>query len=125
MSDGECDEGTTWESALLANHHKLDNLIVIVDRNRLQSLTDTELTLKLEPFAAKWEAFGWTVREVDGHDMKQIADACAVSSSPICIIANTTKGKGVSFMENSVLWHYRSPNEEELSDALNQIKATK
>ena len=121
MSDGECDEGTTWESALLANHHKLDNLIVIVDRNRLQSLTDTELTLKLEPFAAKWEAFGWTVREVNGHDVGQINNACEASSSPICIIANTTKGKGVSFMENSVLWHYRTPSNEELIDALKQI----
>jgi transketolase len=121
MSDGECDEGTTWESALLANHHKLDNLVVIVDRNRLQSLTDTELTLKLEPFSAKWEAFGWTVREVNGHDVGQLNNACEASSSPICIIANTTKGKGVSFMENSVLWHYRTPNNEELIDALKQI----
>ena len=124
MSDGECDEGTTWESALLANHHKLDNLIVIVDRNRLQSLTDTELTLKLEPFALKWKAFGWNVREVDGHDIGQIENACKASSSPICIIANTTKGKGVTFMENSVLWHYRTPNEDELSEALKQIKAS-
>jgi transketolase len=121
MSDGECDEGTTWESALLANHHKLDNLIVIVDRNRLQSLTDTELTLKLEPFSAKWEAFGWTVREINGHDVAALDNACEASSSPICIIANTTKGKGVSFMENSVLWHYRTPNNEELVDALKQI----
>jgi transketolase len=121
MSDGECDEGTTWESALLANHHKLDNLVVIVDRNRLQSLTDTELTLKLEPFSAKWEAFGWTVREISGHDLEQLNSACEASSSPICIIANTTKGKGVSFMENSVLWHYRTPNNEELIDALKQI----
>jgi transketolase len=124
MSDGECDEGTTWESALLANHHNLNNLVVIVDRNRLQSLTDTELTLMLEPFAAKWEAFGWTVREVDGHNMEQINSACAATSSPICIIANTTKGRGVSFMENSVLWHYRTPNDDELIDALKQIRGT-
>jgi transketolase len=122
MSDGECDEGTTWESALLANHHRLDNLCVIIDRNRLQSLKSTEETLGLEPLGAKWSNFGWEVREVDGHNYGEISQALRISSSPICIIANTVKGKGINFMENSILWHYRSPNADELQNALNQIE---
>jgi transketolase len=126
MSDGECDEGTTWESALLANHHELTNLIVIVDRNRIQSLKDTEKTLKLEPFKKKWESFGWASKEVDGHDYSALALAAnEKSENPKVIIANTTKGRGVSFMENSVLWHYRSPNKEELSSALKEIRLKK
>ena len=72
MSDGECDEGTTWESALLANHHELDNLTVVVDRNGIQSLKETELTLRLEPFAQKWKSFGWDVHEIDGHDYQEL-----------------------------------------------------
>jgi len=123
MSDGECDEGTTWESALLANHHGLNNLCVIVDRNRIQSLTFTEDTLRLEPFAKKWEAFGWETRVVDGHDHGAIEIATRTSDRPICVIAETTKGKGVSFMENSVLWHYRPPNEEELARAIVLLEA--
>ena len=121
MYDGECDEGTTWESALLANHHNLNNLCVIIDRNRLQSLTSTEQTLRLEPFAQKWSSFGWEVRDVDGHNYDEITDALAVSESPVCVIAHTVKGKGVSFMENSVLWHYRPPNSEELNAALAEV----
>lgn len=126
MSDGECDEGTTWESALLANHHELRNLVVIVDRNRIQSLRDTEETLKLEPFKEKWESFGWSSKEVDGHDYFALALAAnEQSEGPKVIIANTTKGRGVSFMENSVLWHYRSPNEEELSSAIEEVRSTR
>ena len=121
MSDGECDEGTTWESAMLANHHELKNLTVIVDRNRIQSLGDTEETLKLEPFAAKWIAFGWKVEEINGHSFMEMDRALSAIGGPKCIIANTTKGKGVDFMENSVLWHYKSPNSSELTDALGQI----
>lgn len=124
MSDGECDEGTTWESALLGNHHELDNFVVIVDRNRIQSLKDTEKTLKLEPFKEKWESFGWTSIEVDGHDYSALTNAAiARSKGPKVIIANTIKGRGVSFMENSVLWHYRSPNEQELSSAIEEVKS--
>lgn len=122
MSDGECDEGTTWESALFAAHHKLENLCVIIDRNKLQSLMSTELTLGLEPLPDKWRSFGWEVREIDGHNHNEIENAIEVSDRPICIIANTTKGKGVSFMENSVLWHYRPPNQEELALALTEIR---
>ena len=122
MSDGECDEGTTWESALLANHHNLDNLVVIVDRNRIQSLRSTEETLKLEPFAEKWQAFGWEVTEIDGHDYSQITESLSTKNSrPLVIIANTTKGKGIKFMENSVLWHYKSPSEDDLQVALDYL----
>ena len=121
MSDGECDEGTTWESALLAHHHGLDNLTVIVDRNGIQSLKETEETLKLEPFADKWRAFGWDVHEIDGHDYQELTKRLMKQSQPTVVIAQTTKGKGVSFMENSVLWHYRPPNEEELSKALSEV----
>lgn len=122
LSDGECDEGTTWESALIANHFQLDNLCVIIDRNRIQSLTFTEETIALEPFAKKWEAFGWQVEEVDGHNHLEIVTSVSKKSTkPKCIIANTTKGKGVDFMENTVLWHYKSPDSNDLNLALNQI----
>ena len=118
MSDGECDEGTTWESALSANHHELSNLCVVIDRNRIQSLTFTEDTLRLEPFADKWRAFGFETRVINGHDFAELSKAMEPSTKPLCIIAETTKGKGVNFMENTVLWHYRPPNVDELSKAL-------
>jgi len=123
MSDGECDEGTTWESALLAQQFQLSNLIVIIDRNRLQSLTGTEQTLALEPFAEKWKAFNWNVISIDGHSHDQLRESLISQNGPLCVIAETTKGKGVSFMENSVLWHYRSPSDEELAKALQELKA--
>ena len=126
MSDGECDEGTTWESALLANHHNLDNLIVIIDRNRIQSLGDTEKTLQLEPLKDKWEAFGWNVSDIDGH--RHLSLISAINGDldrPTVILANTTKGSGVSFMENSVLWHYRSRNSAELESAVQEVLADK
>ena len=106
MSDGECDEGTTWESALLAYQFKLDNLCVIIDRNGIQSLAKTEDTLQLEPLADKWKAFNWEVETIDGHSHSQIENALKSSGRPKCIIANTTKGKGVSFMENNNAWHH-------------------
>jgi transketolase len=122
MSDGECDEGTTWESALLANHHNLDKLTVIIDRNRIQSLKDTEMTLRLEPFADKWKAFGWRVFDIDGHNYMELTSSLmARDPRPKVIIANTVKGKGVSFMENSVPWHYKSPNQQELDSAIEQV----
>jgi transketolase len=121
MSDGECDEGTTWESAMIANHHNLDNLTVIVDRNRIQSLTYTEETLKLEPFAEKWLAFGWDVRVANGHDFVELEKSITKSGKPVCVIAETTKGKGVDFMENSILWHYKSPTDEDVANALTQL----
>ena len=124
MSDGECDEGSNWEAALFAPHHKLDNLVVIIDRNKLQSIHSTEDTLGLEPFVDKWQAFGWNVIEVDGHNHEQLLSACGskVVGKPLCIVANTIKGKGVSFMENQVLWHYRSPQGEEYDAAINELE---
>ena len=121
LSDGECDEGTIWESAMIANHHELDNLIVIIDRNKIQSLTFTEDTLKLEPFADKWLAFGWEVETVQGHDYQALTNAVESQSRPKCIIADTLKGKGVGFMENSVLWHYKSPSDDDMQLAFNEL----
>jgi transketolase len=125
LSDGECDEGSTWEAALFAPHHGLENLVVIVDYNKIQSLGHVREVLNLDPLAGKWSAFGWAVREIDGHDYGQIEAALTgipfESGRPSCIIAHTIKGKGVSFMENKLLWHYRSPNEEELRLALAEL----
>jgi len=124
MSDGECDEGSNWEAALFAPHHKLDNLVVIIDRNKLQSIHSTEDTLALEPFVDKWQAFGWNVVDIDGHDHEQLIKACSskVENKPLCIVANTIKGKGVSFMEGQVLWHYRSPQGKEYEAAINELE---
>ena len=126
LSDGECDEGSNWEAILFAAHHNLDNLIVVVDYNKIQSLTSVEATLGLEPFADKWTSFGWNVTEVDGHDHSQLnqnlSDISHSRGKPHCVIAHTTKGKGVSFMENSVLWHYRSASEDELKAALEELE---
>ena len=125
MSDGECDEGSNWEAILFAAHHKLNNLVVIVDRNMLQSIHSTEDTLALEPFADKWKAFGWNVAQVDGHNHEEILKVLSnrvISEKPLCIIAKTVKGKGVSFMENQTLWHYRSPQGNEYEKALQQLR---
>lgn len=122
LSDGECDEGSNWEAALLASHLELGNLSVVVDRNFLQSLKSTEETVRLEPLAEKWSAFNWDVSTVDGHSHKELHEAIFRNSNrPKLTIANTIKGHGVSFMENSVPWHYKSPNAEELASALNEI----
>lgn len=127
LSDGECDEGTIWEAALFAAHHKLDNLVVIVDYNKIQSLTWVKDTIGLEPFRDKWEAFGWTVREVDGHNHlemeKVLSRIPAKKGKPTCIIAHTTKGAGVSFMEDNNLWHYRTPDEKEAENARKELTA--
>ena len=122
LSDGECDEGTTWESALLAQQFNLDNLTVIIDRNRIQSLTFTEDTIALEPFADKWAAFNWNVVTVDGHSYGSLFEALEIQKGPLCIIAETIKGKGVSFMENKVLWHYRPPSKPDLEAALLELQ---
>ena len=103
LSDGECDEASTWEAALFAPHHRLDNLVAIVDYNKIQSFGTVKEVLDLEPLAGKWQAFGWATREIDGHDLAQIEKALLSvpfeSGRPSCIIAHTIKGKGVSFME--------------------------
>jgi transketolase len=125
LSDGECDEGSNWEAALFAPHHKLENLVVIVDYNKIQSLGSTKDVLDLEPFAEKWRAFGWAVREIDGHALEEIEDALlripAEPGKPTCIVAHTVKGKGISFMEGQLLWHYRSPNREEMAAAIAEL----
>ena len=127
MGDGECDEGSVWEAALVANHYDLDNLVAIIDRNRMQSLDYTVNTITLEPFADKWRAFGWNVIQVDGHDHDQLRAAFEASKSaagPSVIIAETVKGKGISFMENDILWHYRFPHAgEEYDSAVAELDA--
>jgi transketolase len=126
LSDGELDEGSNWEAILFAPHHRLDNLIAIVDYNKIQSFGSVEQVLRLEPLAAKWRAFGWSVREIDGHDHTQIATALREAPTepgrPTVIIAHTVKGKGVSFMEGELAWHYRSPNDEQLALALAEVE---
>ncbi len=125
LSDGECDEGSNWEAILFAAHHKLNNLVAIIDYNKLQSIESTHDTLNLEPFAEKWIAFGWQVIEVDGHNHDEIFKALKKNNkidSPLCIIAHTTKGKGVSFMENNNLWHYRSPQNAEYRNAIKELE---
>lgn len=125
IGDGELDEGSNWEALLFASHHKLDNLIVIVDYNNLQSLTTVKDTLNLEPLKDKFESFGSHVIDVDGHDHialnKVIKEAININGKPVVIIANTIKGKGVSYMENKVKWHYSTPNDAELEIAINEI----
>lgn len=124
-SDGEWGEGSNWEAALFAAHHRLDNLLCIVDYNKLQSLRTVEETLKLEPLHSKFQAFGWAVRELDGHDHGALLQALETApwenGKPMMLIAHTTKGKGVSFMENKVEWHYRNPTPELLEAALAEI----
>jgi transketolase len=124
LSDGECDEGSNWEAILFAGHFKLHNLVAIVDYNKLQSLAPVADTIALEPFADKWRSFGWEVREVDGHDHAVLRPALAdpsISGQPVCVIAHTIKGKGVSFMENTVLWHYRVARGEEYEQAMKEL----
>jgi transketolase len=128
LSDGECDEGSTWEAALFASHHGLDNLTVIVDYNKIQAMGPVREVLDLEPFAAKWHSFGWAVREIDGHDLEEVETSLSEvpyePGCPSCVIAHTVKGKGVSFMEDDVLWHYRSPQGEEFEAALMELEAS-
>ena len=125
LSDGECDEGSTWEAVLFAPHHRLDNLVVIVDYNKIQAFGTVKEVLDLEPLADKWRAFCWAVREIDGHDFEQIEDALTrvpfEPGKPNAIIAHTVKGKGISFMENRLEWHYKSPDENEFKKAVKEL----
>lgn len=128
--DGECNEGAVWEAALVAHHNKLDNLIAVIDHNKMQSLDFCENTISLEPFCEKWKSFGWNVIEIDGHNHDELREAFDDSSVATCkptvIIANTVKGKGVSFMENNILWHYRYPHAgEEYDQALMELNKNK
>jgi transketolase len=123
LSDGECNEGSTWEAALFAGHHQLDNLTVVVDANGIQGFGRTEDVLTLEPFAKKWEAFGFSVSECNGHDFSAIHAALSAPASgrPRCLIARTVKGKGITFMENTVEWHYWPMTEAHYGDALIEL----
>ena len=128
LSDGECDEGSNWEAFLFAAHHGLENLVVVVDFNRIQSLAKVSDTIGLEPFHEKMAAFNWGVKRVDGHDHAALAEALDnvpfEAGKPSILIAETTKGKGVSFMENEVLWHYRFAHEGwEYDDAMAELDA--
>lgn len=125
MSDGENDEGQTWEAAMFAAHRKLDNITAFVDRNGIQNDGFTKDILNTDPLDEKWRAFGWNVTVIDGHNMQAIIDAYEASlqvrGKPSVIIANTVKGKGVSFMENNVAFHGKAPNKEEMERALREL----
>lgn len=126
LSDGEMDEGSNWEAILFGPHHGLDNLIAILDYNKIQSLGTVASVLAIEPLREKITAFSWAVKEVDGHNHRELLDALAtvpwVPGKPSFLIAHTTKGKGVDFMENQIVWHYKSPNPKELEIALSQLR---
>lgn len=124
--DGELQEGSIWEAAMTAGHRKLSNLTLIVDRNRLQQGARTEDTVALEPLGDKWRAFGWDVVEVDGHDVAALIphlDGSQKRDRPLCVIANTIKGKGVSFMEDQASWHHGVPNTEQFEQAMMELVA--
>jgi len=127
--DGELQEGSNWEAALIAAHQHLDTLVLIIDRNRIQMMDRTERIASLEPLADKWRAFGWAVAEVNGHDHAALQTAlCRVPfepDRPSCLIANTRKGRGVSFIEDSTGWHHRVPTDAELAAALAELEARK
>ncbi len=127
--DGELQEGSNWEAAMSAAHYELDNLVLIVDRNRLQQGAETERTTRLEPLADKWRAFGWAVRETDGHDYASLREVLSKVpfelKRPNCLIAHTHKGQGVSFMKDQIGWHHRIPTDEELERALRELEGAK
>lgn len=127
MGDGEQAEGSVWEAAMFAAHYKLDNLMAIVDRNKLQISGSTDDIMGLEPFADKWKAFGWHVLSIDGNNMAEILEALSkdsvISGMPTLIIANTIKGKGVSYIENRVEWHHKVPTDEQYKEGLAELDA--
>lgn len=114
VGDGECEEGSVWEAALFAAHQKLDNLTVIVDHNKMQAMGKCEEQAGLTELAKRWEIFGFHTLECDGHNHDELRKVLKVrkKEKPVCIVANTVKGKGISFMENNLLWHYRDPQGE-------------
>ncbi len=124
MGDGELQEGSVWEAFMQASHRKLDNIIAIIDRNRLQIDGCTEDVMSLDPLDKKLEAFGWEVAEINGHDLNEIyetVERAKQADKPFAIIANTVKGKGVSFMENNAGWHGKAPNDEQFEQALAEL----
>ena len=127
IGDGEVQEGMVWEAAMTSVFHKLDNLTAILDKNKIQNDWFVKETMQIEPLEDKWRAFGWHVIRIDGHDFKQILNALnkaeKVKGKPTIIIADTIKGKGVSFMENNPKFHGMAPTEEELKIALKELGA--
>lgn len=126
LGDGELEEGLVWESAMFAAHHKLDNLTAIVDRNKLQINGTTEELMSIEPLMAKWEAFGWSTCEIDGNNLKEVVTALSQENEPNkprVIIAQTTKGKGVSFMEGVKEWHTKQMTPDEYQQAMSELNA--
>ncbi|MFO0967419.1 MAG: transketolase [Gemmataceae bacterium] len=127
LSDGECNEGSVWEAAMMAPALKLDNLAVVVDYNKWQATARSNETLALAPLRAKWEAFGWHAVEINGHDMSEILGALSTlphpSGKPLAVVAHTVKGRGVSFMEDDNNWHYRIPTAEEVHKAALELQA--
>ncbi len=127
LGDGECNEGSVWEAAMSASHYNITNMVTFVDRNRLMIDGTTEEIMGIEPFADKWKAFGFIVKEVDGHDFTELADALDFAldqkNAPVMILCNTIKGKGVSFMENEVKWHYGSMNSTLAEQAKADVEA--
>jgi transketolase len=123
LGDGELDEGSVWEAAMAAGNFRLDNLTAIVDRNRLQISGDTEETMRLEPLRMKWEAFGFHVLEIDGHDYRQIYGALThrQPAMPVLVLARTVKGKGISFMENNAKWHHGVPDAGQFETAIGEL----
>lgn len=125
VSDGELDEGSNWESILFAPQSKLDNLILIVDYNKIQSLGSVKDVIDLHPLKDKFNAFRWETFEVDGHNIQALQEifreTSKINGKPKVVIAHTIKGKGISFMENQLLWHYKSPNEAQYNDAINEL----
>ena len=126
MGDGEIEEGQVWEAAMFAAHYGLDNLVAIVDNNNLQIDGDVREVVGLRAIPEKFRAFGWEVLEVDGHDVEALLEAFATaqgaSGKPVCIVASTVKGKGVSFMENQAGWHGKAPNDEQAQQAIAELK---
>lgn len=126
LSDGEFDEGSVWEALLFAPHYKLDNLTIIIDYNKIQALGNTNQVLNLEPLTDKLSAFNWQIKEIDGHNFDEIRKSLTSvplkTNSPSCVIAHTVKGKGVSFMENKLEWHYKAPSDEELRQAVKELR---
>lgn len=126
MGDGELAEGSVWEAAMAAGHYHLDNLVAIIDRNRLQISGSTETVMSLEPLQSKWESFGWSIRETDGHDYRALIDTFSSvpfsEGKPSLVIANTIKGKGISFAENQAGWHHHVPTEREYLQAVDELQ---
>ena len=122
MSDGEMQVGTTWESAMIASHHKLDNLVVLIDCNKLQAMGKVKDILNIEPLKDKWRAFGWDVKNINGHNFAQIEKALSVKTKkPLAIIAKTIKGYPISFMRGRNLYHYKNLSEKEYFSALKEL----